>query len=115
MSVRYAFPATAVGKMTSRIRQILFAGGMVLLFGAALADDDHLEARRLMEAGTIRPLEKILEQLSEQHPGRILEVELEQDEGRYIYEIELLDAEGVVWELEIDAQNGELLKTEQEE
>ncbi len=115
MSVRYVFPATAVGKMIKRIRQIFFAAGMTLLIGAALADDDHLEARRLVEEGAIQPLEKILEQVREKQPGRILEVELEQDDGCYIYEIELLDEEGVVWELVIDAQNGELLKTEQEE
>ncbi len=90
-------------------------GCLALLASVALADDDHLEARRLVEAGTIRPLEEILEQIGSQHPGRILEVELEREEGLYIYEIELLDEEGVVWELEIDAQNGELLKTEQEE
>lgn len=115
MNIRYAFPATAVGKMTKRIRQLIFAVGMTLLIGAALADEDHLEARRLVEEGAIQPLEKILEQITEQQPGRVLEVELEREEGRYIYEIELLDEQGVVWEVEIDAQSGEIMKTELED
>jgi uncharacterized membrane protein YkoI len=61
------------------------------------------------------PLEGILEQVRARHPGRILEVELEKDDGRYIYEIEVLDSEGKVWEMEIDAGSGEILETELED
>lgn len=80
------------------------------------AGETHLEARRLMEAGTIRPFEEIMTEIRKQHPGRILEAELErrQDAG-YIYEVELLDEEGVIWELEVDAASGELLHTEPED
>lgn len=90
--------------------------GALLLFSAAgLADDDHLEARRLVETGSILPLESILDRVQAQRPGRILEVELEREDGRYIYEIELLDQSGQVWELELDAVTGETLEQELEE
>ncbi len=88
---------------------------LALQLGSALADDDQLEARRLVEEGSIRPLEEILQRVRAQRPGRILEVELEKEDERYIYEIELLDEDGVVWEMVIDAESGEVLNTELED
>ncbi|MEN8177544.1 MAG: PepSY domain-containing protein [Pseudomonadota bacterium] len=83
---------------------------------AVLADsDDHMEARRLMKSGSILPLPQVLESIQDQWSGRILEVELESKRGGYIYEIELLDTQGAVWELKIDAVTGDLLETEQED
>jgi len=76
--------------------------------------DDHLKARQLVQEGTILPLEQIIELTKLQHPGRILEVEFEQEHDRYVYEIELVDEKGQVWELEYDAETGELIEKEQE-
>ena len=78
-------------------------------------DDDHLQARRLVESGAILPLAQILESVRERWSGRIIEVELETEQGRHIYEIELLDPQGRVWELKFDAVSGRLLKTEEED
>jgi len=89
---------------------------LLLLFGnTALASSDHETARRLSEAGDILPLEKILEHAQQHQSGRVLEVEFENDNGQYIYEIEILNAKGVVWELELDAQTGQLLDRKQED
>jgi uncharacterized membrane protein YkoI len=81
----------------------------------AVADEDHVDALRLKQAGQILPLEVILETLGRQYPGRVLEVELERPAGGYVYEIQILDPSGVVWEVEIDAVNGRLLKSERED
>ncbi len=94
---------------------LLMIWGCLLPVGNALADDDYLDARRLMEAGLILPLHEILGRIQEGHAGRILEVELEHESGQYIYEIEILDEKGVVREWEINATSGEILKPEQEE
>ncbi len=99
----------------TKIHTFLLFGFLLLLTGITVADDDHLEASRLVEAGYILPLSDILDTVQAQRPGRILEVELEQEDGQYIYEIELLDEHGMVWEVEINAVSGELLKTELEE
>ena len=48
----------------------------------ALADDDHIEARRLLDAGEILPLESILKNVREKFPGKILEVKLEREDQR---------------------------------
>ncbi len=72
---------------------------------------DYLEARRLMEKGVILPLQTILEKVQ----GRVVEVELEHERDRYLYEIEVLNDNGIVIELEFDATTGELIKTEIED
>ncbi|MGD8587195.1 MAG: PepSY domain-containing protein [Chromatiales bacterium] len=87
----------------------------LLMIQQVTADSDHYEARRLMEAGTILPLETVLESVRQQRSGRILEVELEERHDRYIYEIEMLDQAGRVWEMRIDAVTGRVLKSEQED
>ncbi len=78
------------------------------------ADEDHEQARRLKEAGEILPLQKIIKKAQVEHPGRVIEVEFKNEDGRHVYEVELLDADGEVWELYFDAASGELIKREQE-
>ena len=48
-------------------------------------------------------------------PGRFLEAELELDDGRYIYELELVTRDRRVMELEYDAVSGELLDAEEDD
>lgn len=76
--------------------------------------DDQDQALELREAGKILPLEKILEISRKQIPGRVLEVELEREDGLLIYELEILDEQGRVWEIEIDARNGKIIKRERD-
>jgi uncharacterized membrane protein YkoI len=45
----------------------------------------------------------------------LLEVELEEEHGVLVYEVELVTAEGVVRELELHAATAELLKDEVED
>ena len=101
--------------MKSTLTTVMVLVVLMLAAVFALADEDHLEARRLMESGSIQPLETILERVQAQRPGRILEVELEEEDRRYVYEIELLDESGQVWELKMNAVTGEILEQEQEE
>jgi uncharacterized membrane protein YkoI len=95
----------------------LIAIGVLLagLGAAALADDSHLEARRLAREGQILTLQQILGRIGKIQPGQILEVELEREHARLIYEIELLDKQGTVWEFKLDAVSGEILERELED
>jgi hypothetical protein len=99
-----------------RLQILLISICIAYLPGISLAGDkdDHLKARQLVQEGAILPLEQIIERTRLQHPGRILEVEFEQEHNRYVYEIELVDETGQVWELEYDAETGELIEKEQE-
>lgn len=42
----------------------------------------------------------------------MLEAELEQERGRYVYDLKILDDDGVVREFEYDARSGELWSLE---
>ncbi|MGH8570191.1 MAG: PepSY domain-containing protein [Gammaproteobacteria bacterium] len=77
--------------------------------------EDHEQIRRLKESGTILSLESVLEQIRRDHPGRIIEIELDDDDGSYTYELEFVDEQGVVWDLEIDARTGKLLEKKQDD
>lgn len=79
------------------------------------ADDDHEVARRAVERGELLPLTRILSAMERDFPGRVLEVELDEDDGRYFYEIEVLLEDGRVIELTYDGKTGKLLETEIED
>lgn len=87
---------------------------MLLPTLAAGGRDDHERARRLLERGEILPLTAILEQARQAQPGRVLEVELDRDDGVWVYELEVLDERGRLWELRFDARDGRLLERERE-
>lgn len=82
---------------------------------SASADDDHDEARRLLKSGDIVSLEVILQNASRIQQGKILEVELESEKGKWVYEIELLSPEGDVVELVFDAATGQHLYSKRED
>ena len=79
------------------------------------ADDDHDRARELREAGEILPLETIVAQVQARGLGRVLEVELKTKHDRYVYELEVIDSQGMVWELQFDARSGQQLRQKQED
>lgn len=76
---------------------------------------EHAAVRSTGEAGAILSLEQVLQTARQQHAGRVLETELEESRGGMVYEVEILDANGEVWEMKFDARSGELLGEEQED
>ena len=91
------------------------AGSIMMLLTALpiMADDvSYQQARALREAGAILPLERIIEIAKTIKPGEVIDTGLEEDDGLYEYEIEILDANGRVWEMEFNAATGELMDLE---
>lgn len=90
---------------------------LALAAGNGLARDghDHDLARRALEAGEVLPLRTILERVEREYPGQVMEVELEreQDGGRWIYEIKLLRSGGTLTKLKVDARDGRVLGVRQ--
>lgn len=78
---------------------------------SAHADDtsDHDRARRALEAGEILPLNAVLENVSRDAPGRVLDVELEHANGRWVYEVRVLRSGGVLIKLLVDARDGRVI------
>ncbi|MBP2295451.1 PepSY domain-containing protein [Azospirillum rugosum] len=81
---------------------------------AASADDgdgnDHDRARDALRSGRALPLEEIVAKASADFPGEILDVEFEDEDGRIVYEIKTITAEGRILKLKYDAATGELLQ-----
>lgn len=89
---------------------------LVLAFSVSADDLSQDEALRLREQGRIVSLETVLSLIQARHPAsRLLEVELEEDDDRYRYEVELVTADGIVRELEIDAETGVVLLDEEDD
>ncbi|MBE5314252.1 MAG: peptidase [Xanthomonadales bacterium] len=93
----------------------------VLLFALALSSaalaqgTDRADTRQLREAvqrGELASLDSILEDALRRKPGRVVDVEFELEDDEY--EIEILDANGRVWELEYRASTGEFKDMEQD-
>lgn len=96
----------------------LLGASLVLLLAFSVSADDlsQDEALRLREQGRIVSLETVLSLIQARHPAsRLLEVELEEDDDRYRYEVELVTADGIVRELEIDAETGVVLLDEEDD
>lgn len=94
---------------------------IVLAFAAALcffavapasADDDWRKLHEEVQAGRIKPLGDILDSLLRDWEGQVIDVDFEENDGRRLYEIELLGPEGQVVEFEVDAVTGELIGIE---
>lgn len=76
---------------------------------------DHEFARAAVARGEFLPLEAILELVGESHPGQVVEIELELDEGIWEYEIEIITADGRVIEVDLAATDGRILEVEDED
>jgi uncharacterized membrane protein YkoI len=85
-----------------------------LVTSAGLAQARDLgpdEALKLRDAGTIQSFEKLNAAAIAKHPGATVEdSELEHEHGRYIYQVELRDAQNQQWDLELDATTGQVLQ-----
>ena len=86
----------------------LWAGGTAAW---ARGEDDHERARQAVQAGQVLPLRTVLERLEREHPGQVLEVELEHDGERWLYEIKLLQADGRLLKLLLDARTADVLRS----
>ena len=98
---------------------LVFAPAFALGPGAAPAHadrpHDHDRAREALEAGEILPLSTILQRVEREHPGQVLDVELERErehgDARWVYRIKLLRPGGTRAKLEVDARDGRVIAT----
>jgi uncharacterized membrane protein YkoI len=76
---------------------------------ATASSGDHQRATQAVESGEILSLRVILERLESSNPGQVLEVELEQKKGVWIYELKILKTGGRLQKLKVDAKTGTVL------
>lgn len=104
----------------SLLRPFALAGLLLVALGGSgvlLADDDdHERARQALASGQVLPLSEVLAKMQQEgYPGQVLKVEFEREHGRYIYEIRLLQSDGRVAKLVVDAVDGRVLKVKRKD
>lgn len=92
------------------LQMLLWSACLGLAPAQADSRQDHEVARRALAAGEILSLRQVLERVEAEHRGEVLEVELEQESGRWIYEVKMLRRDGGINKLKIDARDGSLLE-----
>jgi uncharacterized membrane protein YkoI len=100
-----------------KILTALFTASIIAMT-ASLAHARDLgpdEALRLRDAGTIVSFEKLNATALAKHPGStVTGTEFEEEYGKYIYQVQLRDPQGIEWDLEMDAVSGQILKDQQD-
>lgn len=100
-----------------RLRRDLTMAALVVALVAAAPqladarDEDELrrdEVRRAVETGQIRSLADILKAVREKLPGEVAGVEIDRKDGRWRYEFRVVDGQGRLFEVYIDARSGEI-------
>lgn len=115
-TIATVIPACAATAMPLRrpLPAALLAAALALTVAPAVRaedHDDHERARAALRAGRILPLEDILARAGAEFPGDVLDVELEDEHGRFVYEVKTITTDGRVWKLEYDAATGALLRS----
>lgn len=100
-----------------RLTTLFAAAALITTAGIAQARDlGPDEALKLRDAGTVQDFQKLNEAALAQHPGgKLGDTELEEKYGRYLYQVEVRDAQGRKWDVELDATNGSILKNHQDD
>ena len=113
-------------------RDLLENGFLLAAFGLALTgepmssaragdddddDDDDEDNRRMAarlarESGEIMGLAELMSRVERRYVGRIVKVELDREDGRWVYEFRLLPPDGRMFKVELFATDGSLRRTE---
>lgn len=65
-------------------------------------------------AATPTPLDTCVKAVLSKHPGKVVSLSSEVEDGRAQYELDVKGADGSAWEAECDARTGRLLRIERE-
>ncbi len=102
-----------VGAKAVACAVVTLSAGMLAVPATVVARDreDHDRARQAVESGQVMPLKALLARVEREHPGQVLEIELEREDGMWLYEIKLLQPGGVLNKLKLDARTGAVVKS----
>ncbi|MNM25494.1 PepSY domain-containing protein [Pseudomonas sp. MAG733B] len=92
------------------------AAALTLTAGLAQADVPVDQIPQLVKDGKIKPLEELNQIVMKLHPGAtITDSDLDNHFNGYEYEVELKDAKGVEWDVDLNAATGEVLKNKKDD
>ncbi|MDQ3732118.1 MAG: PepSY domain-containing protein [Pseudomonadota bacterium] len=84
--------------------------------GAGQADENPAVLARLIESGELLSWKAAGKKAKELRPGaRVSQTDLDREWNRYVYKREVVDANGVEWDIDLDAKTGEVLMQERQD
>ncbi|WP_095108146.1 PepSY domain-containing protein [Pseudomonas sp. Irchel 3E20] len=94
----------------------LFAAtALTLTAGLAQADVRPDQIPGLLKNNTIQDMEQLNQKALAKQAGQIVDTELDQrKDGTYVYEVEVLAADGKKWDVELNAKTGEVIRHQQD-
>lgn len=87
---------------------------LTVLINSRLATASEIDVRSLEKKGEIIKLSQLLEKINKNYLGRIINIELRRNNNRLIYDLQIIDSQGVIWKLSLDAKTGTLLQRNKE-
>ena len=103
--------------MVSCLRAGLLSAGLatvVLASAASHADEGDRDAlRHAVQRGEIRSLAEILKVVRDKLPGKVAGVEVEREDGRWLYEFRVVDPNGRLFEVYVDARSAAIEKVKE--
>jgi len=82
--------------------------------GVALSSEGETEAVKALSQ-TSMTLEEAIGVAKAQFPGRVLDAEFEMEDGQPIYEVEIVNKEGIVREVNVNPQSRQIVDSEVED
>ena len=85
---------------------------MALMFMSTMpahADSEQDRARAAVDAGEVKPLNQILRSVRQQYKGQVLDSQLFDQGGRWVYRVRLLTKDGKVLDIGVDGKSGRIL------
>ena len=88
----------------------------------AMGDDDHDDendrsereaVRAAVERGELKPLSVVLQAVLPKLPGEVVGIEIEREDGVWIYELRIAGKKGRLFEVYVDAATAQILKTKE--
>lgn len=59
-------------------------------------------------------MEEVVPKMEEKYNGKVTEIELDRERSGDVYEMEIKTTDGYEWDVEVDANTGEVVKEERE-
>ena len=74
---------------------------------------DHELAHQALQQGKVLPLRTVLDKVEKEYSGQVVELEFEAEHGEFVYEIRLLQANGTLLKIKMNAVDGSVISVKQ--
>lgn len=100
--------------IVTSIIALSIAGGAATLYAKKDREKSDINKASLVQEATLTIDDAIKVALADM-PGKVIEAELEKDDGVMVWEIELVNNQNELYEFEIDANSGAILESERDD